>query len=163
MRQKIIIGVPYNENGEELQKKVRVDFISNDVLRRYTRIAEDLSDAVDLQAEFNLKEELMGELITDPDKTLKEKRTEARILKIQQTEIKKKIKAGNHGQIMKDRFSVIETILKDNGNTDPELLNIDFWDKKTDPATVWKFLGMAVTKDMSQGKKKVNTSSMKTS
>jgi hypothetical protein len=50
--------------------------------------------------------------------------------------------------------------LEDNGNTDKELFEYKFWNGKTEASTVWKFLSMAVTKDMSQGKKKVNTTSM---
>lgn len=162
MKQKIEIGVPYTERGEEYQKRVRVDFISNDVIRRYNIIAEELSDAVDLQEELQMKIEELGWIISGPGNKLedmKRKRAEAVPIKKEMIEIKKRIKAGNHKDIMSDRFSLIETILKDNGNTDPDLFDYKFWNGKTDAATVWKFLAMAVTKDMSQGKKKVNTTS----
>lgn len=156
-RQEITIGIPYIKAGKEQVKKAEVSFISNGVISRYNRIALKLSHAVEDQEELQKMIDVLAGVIVSERMSFREKRAAAKPLKVQINSLKKKIKESDHKQIMKDRFDLIQTILEQNGNTDEELKAWSFWNDMTEPATVWKFLTMAVTKDAGAGKKKVNT------
>lgn len=156
MKEVIEIGIPYNCDGEDLLKKMKIGFVSNEMIRRYNLLAIALSDAVTLQEEMNSKTSELADIIVNKKMSLSEKRKAAILIKDELKFLKKQIKEENNRDLLAERFDLIKLILEKNGCSDKDLLSLKWWDENTEPHVSWTFLQMSVIKDMSGAKKKVN-------
>jgi len=155
MRKEIEITIPYVKRGEELEKAVKISFISNRVLSDYNKIVEQFNGILNLHVEKKEKVEEMAWILTDKEVPIKDKRAKIAPLKERVVNIKKEIKAKDDKALFSDRFNIIKRILDDNGITDSDLLSYKFWNEKVEPSLVWTFLSQAAMKDISwDGKKK---------
>jgi len=157
VRKVIVLEIPYNNKGEELKKKIKIDFISNDVLSRYNTLAEQMQEIYDLHLEVQTCAEELAEVIVNHKLSLKERRLQSLPLKTEMVRLKTEIKSRNTSQVLKDRVALIVIILEDNKITDKDLYSFNFWNKQTESSVAWEFLAVAVVKDTSGGmaKKKV--------
>lgn len=157
MRKEIIVKIPYYEKGQELEKEVKIFFVSNRVLRDYNVIMKRLNESLGYYGELKKLDEEIGYIVASRDIKLLEKRAAAKPFVEEIKAVKKKIKADNEEELLKDRFDIIKRILTDNECKDKSLFDISFWDNKTEVSTSWGFLTQAAMKDTpeeTEGKKK---------
>ena len=153
MRKEIKYELTYFKKGEELKKIIPIKFVSNRVYDLYADVAEK-SNRLQILIEQQKKAiEDFAWISTDVSYTLKERREKTQPIKDELDKIIKEIKNLDNKAFVKERFNLIERILTDNGVTDSDLLNIDFWNDCVEPIEVWGFLSAAVTKDTNSKKK----------
>lgn len=157
MRKEIEIKVPYFQKGKDLEKKVKVSFISNRVLRDYNSIMTRLNVSMSYYKQLDDLNKKIADIIADKRIKLLNKRSKAKPFVDEITTVKEKIKESNENQLLEDRFMLIKRILEDNECMDDDLLSYDFWDNQTEAITSWGFLTQACMKDTptdANGKKK---------
>ncbi len=159
MSDQITIGIPFYKNGQREIKKAKIGFISNEMISLYGDYEEMFYDLSDLQDDLEAAVNEIAEICVKRS-GLSEKRKLAAPIKARIRELRKEVKQGGKN-ISSARMSLINTILSSNKCHDSDLLNIDWWNKYTTPEEANTFLRMAVLKDMSGAKKKVNTNSTK--
>lgn len=157
MRKEITVKIPYFEKGKELEKDVKISFISNRVVRDYNQVMKRLNESLSYYGQINEANKAVADIIASKDIKLMDKRNLAKPYGEEIKELKRKIKEADEDSILSDRFEIIKRILEDNDIKDPDLLLMKFWDDKTEASTSWSFLTQAVMKDTptdSKGKKK---------
>ena len=163
MRKEVEIKIPYVEKGKELEKTVKVKFVSNKVTRDFNEIMTRLNKSFGYYAEIKKLNQKIADIVADKKIHILRKRAEAKPYVSQIAEIKKQIKNSDEQLLLDDRIKLIKIILEDNECQDPELMTVKFWDEKTEPTQSWDFLTKAVMKDQKKedSKKKKNMNSMK--
>ena len=147
MRKEIEIKVPYFEKGKDLEKKVKVSFISSRVLRDYTTIMQRLNISMTYYKQLDDLNKKVADIIADKRIKLLNKRAKVKPFLDEMDEVKKKIKESNEQELLEENFMLIKRVLDDNECKDQDLLTYEFWDNKTEPATSWGFITQAAMKD----------------
>ena len=150
MRKEITCKVPYRDEGDDKEIKIKIDFVSQRTMKNYSDlvqlagIAEDshnrMSDLNTLiAAEQAEKKEGHKERIDEYLKELKEQYDQ--ILEF------------NDNGYFEKRYKILERLLIDNGHKENEMImDVNFWDEKVDPADLIVFMTEAIYKDTSKKK-----------
>ena len=154
MRSVLNLDVPYYHKGEKVKKTVRIEFISNRVVRDYNVLSEKLNNALTLHGEKAKKLQEIAAIVADKSIKFFDKRKASKELTEELKDIERRIKQADEESILKERFDIITRILDDNGCKDSDLFTLDFWDEKTEVSTSWGFLAKAVMKDVDINSKK---------
>jgi len=146
MRNKIKYNLVYREEGDEKEKELEIDFISNRVLKDFSALivlATEAGDAFNRSSDITTI--IAGEDLTD-EKILEYREEEEKCMD--------KILEFNSNGYFEKRFKILERVLIDNGyKEDEKLMNIDFWENCVDPSHLLEFMSSAIYKDISNKKK----------
>ena len=151
MRKEIKHTICYRDAGEDKSIVLTIDFISNRVMKDYsklTTIAEQAKNANDRMSDLNT---LITQVELKQEKDFEIKRDEY----IEELDdcIKVIMEFENNGYFEK-RFDLLKRILIDNKQGGNELLlSPEFWDENVDPTELINFLSVAVYKDVDIKKK----------
>ena len=155
MRKEIIHTLPYREDGERKEKRIKISFISYRMLREYS---ENQLIALRANAAHNRMVLIEEEMAIASREKLDGYKDVIKKFNIEHKECLDVILEFNDNNFFSDRFELIKRILTDNGyKNDLILMDDDFWDSKVDPYDFADFLDKAINKD-SNDKKKITQS-----
>jgi hypothetical protein len=146
MRKPIDYTVEYREEGVQDEIEVRIDFISN-------RVMKDFSDLMVLANEAETAHSRISDIATiiSGEDLTEEKKAE---LREESNNCIDKIMEFNDNGYFTKRFEILKRILVDNGYKENErLMSLDFWEECVDPAELLKFMYLAIYKDVDKKKK----------
>jgi len=149
MSKEITCVLPYREKGKEKALEIKIDFVSNWVIREFNNI---------MQIVYETQKSWNAVILKSTEiKYLQEEKPEGYIDRVENLykdmkELTDKISDIGETGILERRFEVIKTILEDNGVTDERLLSFDFWDRNVEPDSVIDFLEQVAWKDIDKKK-----------
>ena len=145
MRSSVDLVIKYRRNGIDGFKDVKIDFISNRIIKDFNEINGVVQDV--LSKSLRLNEIALKIKNTD------DKRKKAELLS-EKEEIEKQVKELGKSDFFEKRLQLIFKILSQNQCQDQDLLNPNFWDEFVDPPEIIDFINSAISKDDTNSKKK---------
>lgn len=142
--------IEYREKGEKEIKLIDVDFVSNNVIRRYNKMISDSKKVTLLWETIKEHEAKRMKLKEDKQEGWKQ---EYKDLKNENESLSDEIKAIGTTDYFEKRHEILNDIMIDN-TKDTDLLNYDFWDKHIDAGAMMTLLAQIMVKDMPKGLKK---------
>ena len=148
MSRKIEYNLKYRKDGEQLERLLSIDFISNRTIREYSEI---MAITGSVQAIWNKISDLNTEI-----GSLKCEKNNKGLIAIKQNEIKELneqiIKQSKDG-ILEKRFELIKRIFKDNKIDEDYFYTYEFWYECVEPGEIIVMLYTLVNKDFDDKKK----------
>jgi hypothetical protein len=145
--------IAYREEGEQKEVKIKIDFISNKIIKDYgvlLNLAEKAQNAYDRISDIG---SLIAELEIEKPEGYKEKIKE---FEDERVECFNNILDFNDNGYFGQRFDILKRILIDNGYKDNEMLmDLDFWESQVDPQDLIGLMQDSVFKDVDHKKKAV--------
>jgi hypothetical protein len=149
MSKEIIYKLKYRDGGERKFIDIKIDFVSNYVIREYNNL---ISSTTDVKIKWDKVMDITNEiekLRTDKPEGYKVK---VESLRKDVVSISDEIMKHQPEGLLDKRFDIIKVILDDNGIKDESLLSFEFWDRKVEPQDIMEFLTFAVYKDIDKKK-----------
>ena len=149
----------------DIEHEVTIRYVYNyihelysDSLATVSDVTELAKETADIERERHLLISEAGLLIAERDKKARERineiRKETKGMKTEIKALKKEIREKDKELRLHGLFPMIKGVLEDNGETNPDLLSFEYWDKKVDHGEAWRFIVTVITKDAENSKKK---------
>lgn len=145
----IIYKLPYREKGKQKEIEIKIDFVSNWVVREFNHI---------IQVVFETQKAWNSTILKSSEiKHLQEEKPEGYYERIEKLygeikELTDQIQEIGKTDILQRRFEVIQVILEDNNVKEQKLFSFDFWDKCVAPEYMLDFLDKIAWKDIDKKK-----------
>ena len=145
----IIYKLPYREKGKKKEIEIKIDFVSNWVVREFNHI---------MQVVFETQKAWNSTILKSSEiKYLQEEKPDGYYERIENLygeikELTDQIQEIGKTDILQRRFEVIQVILEDNNVKEQKLFSFDFWDKCVDPEYMLDFLDKIAWKDIDKKK-----------
>jgi len=149
MRKVIDYVLNYREGGNQCALSIKIDFVSNWVMKEYNEIISEVHKTQRLWDEIVF-------LMADR-KSVSINRAEGYQSRIDEIDAEILSKSGSiekisESNIFTRRFELLKTILTDNAVKDEKLFDFNFWDRCVDPSDMNDFLTQCVFKDIDKKK-----------
>lgn len=151
MRKEISFKLDYRKSGVDGSIDIKVDFISNRVVKEYTEVMQLATEAERANNKMSDLYSLMSACKVNKEDGWEDKIIEFEVEFKVCTDI---ILSFNDNNYFEKRHAVLQRVLVDNGYGDNEMLMSSiFWDESVDPSYLIGFLEKVVFKDFDSKKK----------